>query len=162
MFSPRAHRWLVCISLLVGHFVGTVGFPLLATPSESADASCSGGRCGCPAELKDRHACCCKTVATQLELNCCAPKTKKACCSAESPTPKMDTESPRLTWVAGVHAQKCRGETPQGSFIFEPLIPADSEIVTLSLPTTTESLRLISDTLPIHFTLPPVPPPRLG
>lgn len=157
--SRRVLRVGVVICLMVGQFIGAVGFPIFS--NEVARTAL----CGCPEELHQQHACCCQTPAPAAKLPaCCAKKAIKSCCASSESATAVASESlkTKVRWVAGFMAQRCRGELPQGSTPTEPLQSPASEVVFSVIVEANDELSITSDSLPPSSSIPPDPPPRLG
>jgi hypothetical protein len=65
-----------------------------------------------------------------------------------------------IRWVAGVFAQKCRGEGPAGLFQLDPGIAPDLTPVRLPEPVRTAHPAPRSDRAAPTSHRPPTPPPR--
>jgi hypothetical protein len=151
---------------------------------------CQSHACGCTAsELSWAGDCCCFTLEEKLtwaeargieppehvrptvaaraarkaKSACCSKPKKSSCCSAhEVAEAKCEDEppAPKLKWVAGIFAQKCRGDGAAGLLEVEASIapalpPAPRE------PRPTHRFDRPTDT-PVRSTSfrPPPPPPR--
>jgi hypothetical protein len=85
----------------------------------------------------------------------CAPEASGGCCQK-----KPAAEGVEVRWVAGVLAQKCRGEGPSGLFQFDPSLVSDLAPMTILAP---EWARLVCPRpgrANSQSHRPPTPPPR--
>jgi hypothetical protein len=109
------------------------------------------------------------------EQSCCcgAPESNKntegegrSCCDQTTSqrdvgTPKAQNRSePRLTWVVGILARKCRGEGPAGLFLWEPTLVAADLPFALPKPQPSTLLPTETESAPFSSPQPPTPPPR--
>jgi hypothetical protein len=164
--------------------------PPKSTKTASVPYPCQNHPCGCTtSEQGWAGDCCCFTLEQKLawaeshgieppehvrptvearaarkaKSGCCSKSKKPSCCSAhESAETKSEDEppAPKLTWVAGIFAQKCRGEGPAGSLEVEasiaPALPSAPRE-----PRPTRDFARPPDTHIRSASLcPPVPPPR--
>lgn len=104
--------------------------------------------------------------ARETDQSCCTKKARSCCeraAEAESAPPEpLRTGKPGVRWVAGVFAQKCRGEGPAGLLKLE----------LISIPAHTPAPRAAADPVdsvrepnaPLISTphVPPTPPPRIS
>jgi hypothetical protein len=165
--------------------------PHTSTKAAPIPYPCQSHACGCSASERSWAGdCCCYTLEQKLawaeargieppehvrpmvaaraakkaKPACCSKPKKSSCCDAHEPEPKCEDESPapKLTWVAGVFAQKCRGEGPGGLLEVGAVIAPE-------LPPATRAPRPVCEFEPptdVHTrstsSPPPIPPPRLS
>lgn len=107
-----------------------------------------------------------KVTRSPCQQSCCRQPDRVACpeCMAEGPDEccrrKPTADGVEVRWVAGVLAQKCRGEGPAGMFQLDPSMVSDLPTVSL---TPSESARFVcprpTQTQSTSHR-PPTPPPR--
>lgn len=185
-------RPMLAVVALFAQLVAATGAPVIAprnTKTAATPFPCQDHPCGCATpEQGWAGDCCCFTLEAKLAWaeargieppahvrpavearkaaqkktkSCCAKHEKPTCCETEPAAPKT-TEAPALRWVAGVFAQKCRGEGPAGLLKFEAgAAPAFDPEVRVSRP---EADWLASFEVRVVRTSfrPPIPPPRLS
>ena len=102
-------------------------------------------------------------AAKKAKPACCSKPKKSACCSAHEPAdaPHEDEPpAPKLKWVAGIFAQKCRGESPSGLLEVAASVAPDLS----SAPREPRPAREFDRPTDTHVRSatfpPPIPPPR--
>jgi hypothetical protein len=108
----RACRLAAVVVSLAGYLAAAIGFPVpVRSDGATGEAACAGGLCGCPAELRQRHECCCeKGVARSAPAPrpCCQsspePAARRACCQSE----------PEPAAAAGPHCRQEAAEAEDG------------------------------------------------
>ncbi|MBP3957983.1 hypothetical protein J8F10_22235 [Gemmata sp. G18] len=105
------------------------------------------------ARQKVDKACCTKTTAD----SCCdRADTTKSACHEHAPPAKASVQ-----WVAGVFAQKCRGEGPGGLLKLELVVVPEQNAATRPAFDPTDSVRESNARVITISLCPPTPPPRL-
>ncbi|QJW99834.1 hypothetical protein FTUN_7457 [Frigoriglobus tundricola] len=88
-----------------------------------------------------------------------------AACCTKAPPSHSGSDPPQsapssVRWVAGVFAQKCRGEGPAGLFQLDPVVVTDLAPPQLDRPERARHPAPRSDRVPPTSQCPPTPPPR--
>lgn len=96
-----------------------------------------------------------KPVSATADCSPCDAKSESQC---EQKAPPDDRVGVR--WVAGVFAQKCRGEGPAGLFLLDPGIAPDLTALVLPEPGRAAHPAPRSDRTAPTSHRPPTPPPR--
>ena len=157
----RILRGSVCALVLLAQAVSVIGFPVLSARSGSL-GSCQERACGCGDGVNARHACCCNPAVAQSP-SCCSKPAKDSCCEqTDRHSAAAETDADEIHWVAGVTAQRCRGDGPLALQSFEPLLPPLAAGLPSCLFEKSDRLTIGSDSLPLFALDPPIPPPRLG
>jgi hypothetical protein len=160
----RLARPAVVLALVLAQCVAAFGFPVVVRGGEVVR------RCGCKVRGPLAACCCgprecCGGVAGQPipepEVPAC-PKCKvKQSANPSAPTAKK--ESATVTWVAGVKARQCHGDSgPTGLIIESPAIPPDTPSWPPAGPIPLGVVPVGDDHLTSHVFVPPDPPPRRG
>lgn len=108
-----------------------------------------------------------RKLAPKSEASCCAKKSAPSCCdrteggAGKSCAPEhLQPAKPVIKWVAGVFAQKCRGEGTAGLLKLELIsIPAPSAVLR-EVARTRDVVRAPDPRLTSALHIPPTPPPR--
>jgi hypothetical protein len=139
IWRPLRRRLCAAVTLLA-YLLTALGIPLpaAARPKEDGASSCCQNVCGCPAEERDRHQCCCfRAAAQQSEPRKEDAKKTRSCCDAPEPEPgcnspccrehppadsdeddsEPDQDEPENEpapaqgprWVLGISALQCQG-----------------------------------------------------
>ena len=121
--------------------------------------------CCAPSGPSESHA------SEELAPSCCskgAHTDSSPACNADihdAPSRPSGSDSPAHTpsgvrWVAGVFAQKCRGEGPARLFQLEPVVVTDYEPLQFDRPERVRHSAPYSDRVTPTSHCPPTPPPR--
>jgi hypothetical protein len=95
--------------------------------------------------------------------SCCAQHEKAPCCEAEKPVAVKPAPVPTVKWVAGVFAQKCRGDGPAaGLFKFEVGFPPAHSLKVRAPRSARDFTRPCDSHLVSISFRPPIPPPRVS
>ena len=185
-------RHVLAVAALFAQIVAATGAPVISPRGAKPSAvpfPCQNHPCGCTTpEQGWAGDCCCFTLEAKLAWaeargikppphvrpavearkaarkakSCCAQHEKPACCAAEDSEPPPAVEAPAIKWVAGIFAQKCRGEGPAGMFQGEPGTAPD-HATELRAPRTAGERVAPRDSHAIHTSFrPPTPPPRVS
>ena len=165
--------------------------PAMARPG-AVPFPCLGHPCGCStSEQGWAGDCCCFTLEEKLawadargitppehvrptvarrqlargaESSCCA-KRERSCCETGShacPTEQAQPVEPVVRWVAGMFAQKCRGESGIGLLKLELISVPARPVIPRGTVTPVDSVReAAAHITPVSFR-PPTPPPRIS
>jgi hypothetical protein len=124
-------------------------------PSVSAPSSCCEKRKPPATCCSDKSAC---EITPDADCPHCVAKDKPNCCEKKK-SQTRESES-GVRWVAGIFAQKCRGEGPAGLFQLDPAVVADLTPITLDPPDRDRHPAPRSDRAVPVTHVPPTPPPR--
>lgn len=184
---PDAFRRLAAVAALLAQLLAATGGPVFARPANKPGGTpfpCQSHPCGCAtSEQGWAGDCCCFTLEEKLAwadargvsppahvrpavaaralartrpASCCAKRSAPACCEKPEPASK-----PAVRWVAGVFAQRCRGEAAGGLLKLDLLsVPADPPA-----PVALDPVDSVRDPRPrptLVSATPPEPPPRLA
>jgi hypothetical protein len=182
----RTRHGLAAVALFA-QLVAATGAPVVTSRSNAQGESpypCQNRPCGCvTSELCWAGDCCCFTLEQKLawaDANGVAPpdhvrplvesrkaqKPKPSCCAsccepADAPSPApAATGTSEIRLVAGVYAQKCRGEGPAGLLKLDLVLTPDAPLAPRG-PVPVFAGRVASDPPTFSSSLsPPTPPPR--
>jgi len=126
-----------------------------AESSVSAPPSC------CERNQPAAATCCSEKVACEATPDagcpqCVAEPESKNCCEKKQRTGGRSG----VRWVAGVFAQKCRGEGPAGQFQLDPVVVPDYTPITLPEPERSDHVAPRSERTTSLTHSPPTRPPR--
>jgi hypothetical protein len=185
-------RPVLAVVALFAQLVAATGAPVLSPRTTKTTATpfpCQDHPCGCTTpEQGWAGDCCCFTLeqklawaeargieppahvrpavearkAAQKKTKSCCTKHEKPTCCETTPAATETTEAPTVRWVAGVFAQKCRGEGPAGLLKFEaganPELPPE---VRVTRPEADRVAPFEARAVCTSFR-PPIPPPRVS
>ncbi|WP_171469397.1 hypothetical protein [Frigoriglobus tundricola] len=123
-----------------------------------APTCCEKGKPAAPTCCAEKASCAAGTATAGCPE--CAPKSASKCCEQKSPREAHATDRSGVRWVAGVFAQKCRGEGPAGLFLLDPGIAPDLTPIVLPEPERPVHPAPRSDRTTPTSHCPPTPPPR--
>lgn len=108
-----------------------------------------------------------RKLARTSETSCCSKKSAPSCCdrtkeeAKESRAPEhVPPAKPGIKWVAGVFAQKCRGEGTAGLLKLELISIVSPSAAVREVAHARDSVRVPDPLLTSTLHLPPTPPPR--
>lgn len=106
-----------------------------------------------------------RKAAPKAEKSCCAKKTAPSCHDRADAPSSDEPERGRVAklgvrWVAGVFAQKCRGEGFGGLLKLELIVAPDAQPAPRAAYDPTESIPAIDSRAVLTSLFPPTPPPR--
>lgn len=105
-----------------------------------------------------------RKLARKSETSCCAKKSAPSCCPADAKkdgAPEhVPPAKPAIKWVAGVFAQKCRGEGTAGLLKLELISTPALSAALREIAHARDSVRVPDPRLTSALHIPPTPPPR--